>query len=165
MKSLQFLLASILLTAACVWPASAARADTVLYDSASFLQGQQSFVQSFNITTPGTISVSLSNIPWLDVISDLTCFLTSVTGVVGGTMTSGSESFNVGAGTIYAHWFGQAQGNYGIGVVGIKIVFQPGTVMPVGLPASFILLLSGLGILFGWQRREGGTPGSAVQLQ
>jgi len=37
--------------------------------------------------------------------------------------------------------------------------------MPVGLPASFILLLSGLGILFGWQRREGGTPGSAVQLQ
>jgi hypothetical protein len=163
MKSLQFLLASILVLAACVWPASAARADTVLYDSASFLQGQQSFVQSFNITTPGTISVSLSNIPWLDVISDLTCFLTSVTGLVGSTMTSGSESFSVGAGTIYAHWFGEAQGNYGIGVVGIKIVFQPGTV--VGLPASFILLLSGLGVLFGWQRREGGVSGGALQLQ
>jgi hypothetical protein len=163
MKSLQFLLASILILAACAWPVSAARADTVLYDSASFLQGQQSFVQAFNITTPGTISVSLSNIPWLDVISDLTCFLTSVSGVVGNTMFSGSESFSVGAGTIYAHWFGDAQGAYGIGVVGIKIVFQPGTV--VALPASFILLLSGLGVLFGWQRRESGMSGGALQLQ
>jgi hypothetical protein len=39
-------------------PFGSASADTVLYDSSGFIQGQQSFVQSFDITTAGTRSVS-----------------------------------------------------------------------------------------------------------
>jgi hypothetical protein len=63
----------------------------------------------------------------------------------------GSETYSVGAGPIYAHWFGNAAGIYDLGVIGVTISFQP--TLPVPLPASLVLLLSGLGVLFGWQRR------------
>jgi MYXO-CTERM domain-containing protein len=53
---------------------------------------------------------------------------------------------------LYAHWFGNANGAFGLGVYGLNIAFQP-TGTPVPLPTSLILLLSGLGMLWGWQRR------------
>jgi hypothetical protein len=43
--------------------------------------------------------------------------------------------------------------------VGLKITFQPGAV-PVPLPTSFLLMLSGLGILFGWQNRRNSGAGA-----
>jgi hypothetical protein len=153
-----FALLSLMLSA-FVLPITAARADT-LYDAASFVQGGQSFVQSFNITTPGTLTVTLTDIPWLDTVSNLTGFLTTTAGVMGTTFGGGSESFSIGAGTVYAHWFGEANGAYDIGVLGVKIVFQPNGVTPVPIPASLILLLSGLGVLFGWQHRA--APSSAA---
>ena len=133
-------------------PFSSASADTVLYDSSGFIQGQQSFVQSFDITTAGTLTVSLSDIPWLDTISNLNFFLTTASGTVGTSMGAGSESVTVGPGMVYAHWFGDAAGTYGVGVYGIKLMFQPnGT--PVPLPGALILLLSGLALLFGMRYR------------
>jgi len=145
--------AVVLTTCAAALPLADVRADSVLYDSASFIEGQQSFVQQLNISTPGTLTVTLSSIPWLDIISDLTGFLTTASGVVGSTMVNGSETFSVGSGTIYAHWFGETQGPNNLGVLGVKIVFTPNAT-PVPLPVSWVLLLSGLGVLFGWQRRE-----------
>jgi hypothetical protein len=159
MKIRRFLPASLLLLAAWALPAGAARADTLLYDGISVISGQQSSVQSFNVTTPGLLTMTLSTIPWLDAVSNLSGFLTSASGLIGTTIVgSGAESFNVGAGTYYAHWFGTAQGDYNLGVVGMKITFQPGAV-PVGLPTSFVLMLSGLGLLFGWQNRRTPMPG------
>jgi len=155
MKMLRFLPASILLLAAWVLPGGAARADTLLYDGISVISGPQSSVQSFSVTTPGVLTMTLSNIPWLDTVADLSGFLTTASGEVGTTLGgAGTESVGVGAGTYYAHWFGDAQGAYNLGVVGLKITFQPG--VPVSLPTSFVLMLSGLGILFGWQSRR--TP-------
>jgi hypothetical protein len=151
-----FAILSLALGAAAL-PIAAARADT-LYDSATFVQGQQSFVQTFNITTPGTLTVTLTDIPWLDTVSNLTGFLTTTKGLVGSTFGGGSESYNVGAGTVYAHWFGEANGVFDIGVLGVKIVFQPNNVTAVPIPASLLLLLSGLGILFGWQHRSTPSP-------
>jgi hypothetical protein len=152
MKIQQFLSASFLMLGAWIM-SEAAQADTVLYDSASVVAGQEAFTQSFEVTAPGRIYFSVSNIPWLDVVADLTSFLSTTTGVVGTTMYSaGTESVNVGPGMYYAHWFGDAQGTYNEGVLGVKIQFQPLTTVP--LPASWMLMISGLGVLFGWQRRK-----------
>jgi len=137
---------------AWVLPFCSARADTVLYDNAGFIEGQQSFVQSFDITTAETLTVSLSQVPWLDTISDLNCFVSTAKGVVGQFMSGpGTESLSVGPGMIYVHWFGDANGPYGLGVYGMKI---ESLTTPVGLPGTLILLLSGLGVLFGWQRQR-----------
>jgi hypothetical protein len=148
---LKFGLAALILVLVASLSPSLARADTVLYDSAGFVQGVQSFTESFAITTPGTLTITLTDIPWLDTLSNLTCFLTSSRGLMGTSMGPGSEQFKVGSGTIFAHWFGEADGKYGIGVYGMKIDFQP---YSVGLPSSLILMLSGLGLLFGWQRQQ-----------
>ena len=139
--------------AAGVLPAVSARADTVLYDAANFFAGQQSYVQSFTLSTPGTLTIDLASVPWLDTIQDLNCFLTTSNGVVGTPMTAGDPTMELSAGTYYAHWFGDANGQYGIGVASLKIMFQPQGAAAVPLPGTFVLLLAGLGLLFGWQRR------------
>jgi hypothetical protein len=141
---------------------STALAGSVLYNTTGVIQGQQSFVQSFNITTPGTLTITLSNIPWLDTISGLNCFVSTTTSVLGTSTGPGSESMNVDPGTIYAHWFGDAAGTYGLGVYGINISFQPSGAAAVPLPGTLILLLSGLGLLLGWQGRR--KPDSQVQM-
>jgi hypothetical protein len=143
--------AAIASIGAWVLPLGTAQADSVLYDSTGYLQGQQSFVESFNIATPGTLTVSLANIPWLDTIAGLSFFVSSPSSLIGSTMGAGSQTMNVAPGTIYAHWFGDANGAYGLGVFSVNISFVPNASV-VPLPASLLLLLSGLGILFGWQR-------------
>jgi hypothetical protein len=152
MRNRHFRIAAML--AMWLLPLAAARAGTVLYNSAGFIEGEQSFVQSFDITTPGTLTVTLTAIPWLDTISDLNAFVSTATGVVGSSWSGGSESIAVDAGTFYAHWFGDANGAFGLGVYGVKVMFQPNAISAVPLPASLLLLLSGLGVLWGWQRRS-----------
>ncbi|HEY2463024.1 MAG TPA: hypothetical protein VGI32_03105 [Steroidobacteraceae bacterium] len=154
MQMKQFFLAAAILFC-LVGQVSQARADTVVYDSVGFIQGSQSFVDTFNITTPGTLTISMSDVPWLDTLSNLSFFLTSANGTFGAPMNGGSESMNIGAGTFYAHWFGEADGQYQVGVYSLKISFQP-AVSAVPLPASLILLLSGLTLMFG--RRWGRAP-------
>ncbi len=141
-----------------ILPLAAARAETVLYNSAGFIEGEQSFVQSFDITTPGTLTITLTAIPWLDTISDLNAFVSTATGVVGSSWSGGSESVAVDTGTFYAHWFGDANGAFGLGVYGVKVMFQPNNISAVPVPASLLLLLSGLGLLWGWQRRAEQAP-------
>ena len=150
-----FFATSLLMLAAWAVPSGAAKADTVLYDGLSLFEGQQAFTDSFTVATPGTLTVSLSAYSFLDPVSDLTGFLSTSSGVVGTTtIGAASEELSVSAGTYSAHWFGDPQGTYNLGVVGLLIAFQPSNVTPVSLPTSLVLMLSGLGVLFGWQRRK-----------
>jgi|SRR5580658_2386881 hypothetical protein len=153
----QLFAAAGVVIAAWMLPLESACASTVMYDSAGFIQGQQSFVEAFNITTPGTLTVSLSSVSWLDTVTDLNAFVSTPSGVLGSVMGPGTQSTNVGAGTIYVHWFGDASGAYDLGVYGLKVTFQPSGVSPVPLPGSLPLLLSGIGFLLVWQYRRSVT--------
>jgi hypothetical protein len=145
--------------AAWVLPGNAAHADMIIYDSMSIFEGQQAFTDSFSVATPGTLTVTITDVNWLDTVTDLSFFMSSPTGTVGSTLTgSGTESINLtSAGTYSANWFGNAQGLYDLGVVGINIEFRPNGV-PVPLPASILLMLSGLGLLFAWPRIASSVP-------
>jgi hypothetical protein len=144
-----------MLALAAFLPLRAALADTVLIDSAGFIQGQQSFVQPLDITSAGMLTVSLSDIPWLDTISDLNFFLTTSSGALAGSMGVGTTSLEVQPGMLYAHWYGDAEGTYGAGVYGLDVTFQPaggGTTVPI--PATGGLMLSGLLTMGLWLRKR-----------
>jgi hypothetical protein len=130
-----------------------ARASVVLYDSAGFIQGQQSGMESFNVTGPGTLTVELTNVDWPMSLSSLNATISSPqSGLLGPEMGVGTQSFQVAGGEIFAQWFGTAQGPLDAGVYALKIEFTPAA-LPVPLPATIILLISGLALL-AWHRRR-----------
>jgi hypothetical protein len=154
MQLRNILAATALMLGAAFAPFGSACADTVLYDNSGFVQGSQSFVDSFTVTTPGTLTISLADVPWLDTLSGLNLFLTTASGPMGASMMgAGTESMQVGPGTFYAHWFGDANGQYKVGVYSLEIMFHP-EFSAVPVPASLILLLSGLGLMFAWPSRR-----------
>jgi hypothetical protein len=144
--------------------AGSAGAAEVIYDGAGFIRGQQAGMESFNVSGPGTLTVQLSNVAWPVPLGSLNAVISSASGLLGPEMGAGIESFQVtGAGEIFAQWFGTAQGPLDVGVYAMKIDFQPSGVMPVPLPTSIGLLVSGLALL-GWQRRRRSEPVAQAQL-
>jgi hypothetical protein len=140
--------------------AGEARADEVLYDGSGFLQGTQSFIESFNLPSAGTLTVTLSNVDWIAPLASLNLLVSSPNGKLGPEMAAGTSTFAVQSGEVSAQWFGTAQGPLNTGVYAVKIEFQPAGGTPVPLPASIALLLSGLVLLF-WQRRRKGAGARA----
>jgi hypothetical protein len=165
MKRCRLLALPLVALVAWAIPCAPACADSVLYNDAVLVQGQQGFVEAFDLTKAGTLSMSVSNIPWLDTVSNLSFFLTTSAGTLGSLMGgAGTESVQVGPGMVYAHWFGDAAGAYGLGVVGVNIQFLPQGTTAVGLPGSLLLMLSGLILLYGWRRHGAQTmPGARIE--
>lgn len=127
----------------------------VIYDGVGFLQGSQSFTDSFSVAAPGTLTVTLANVAWPQQLASLSLLMTSPSGALGPVMGAGTATYNVVAGDLTAQWFGTAQGSLDTGVYSLEIQYQPngGTSgSPVPLPTSIALFLSGLGLLI-WQRR------------
>ena len=157
MKIRNILLASA--GAVAFWSAGvpSAHAGEVLYDGVGFLQGTQSFSDSFTVSSPGSLTVTLGNVGWPQPLSTLTLLLSSSSGALGSTLNastvmSATETFNVMAGNLTANWFGQAAaGGLNAGVYSVNIQFQATPTVP--LPTSIGLFLSGLALL-AWQRRE-----------
>jgi len=140
------------------------RADaTVIYDGVGFMTGTQAFTDSFSVSSPGTLTVTLGNVGWPQPLSSLNLLVGSPSGAIGTMNASNSTSltstFDVQSGNILAQWYGTAQSSgLDAGVYSLEIQFQPsgsGT-NPVPLPTSIGLLLSGLGLLI-WQRRTRST--------
>jgi hypothetical protein len=161
---LKSLAALTLLLIGWIMSPSAARADTVLYDGTGFVVGTQSFVQSFNLSTPGTLTVTLTNVAWPEELASLNMLMTSSNGAMGSEMGAGTSSFNVKAGDVFAQWFGTAQGPLDAGVFSMKIDFSPSGVAAVPLPTSIALLVSGLALL-AWQRRQAGPTTSPAGVR
>jgi hypothetical protein len=134
-----------------------AGASEMIYDGAGFIRGQQSGMESFNLSGPGTLTVELTNVAWPVPLSSLNATISSpALGLLGPEMGEGTQSYQVTGGEIFAQWFGNAQGPLDTGVYALKIEFTPSSI-PVPLPTSIALLVSGLALL-GWQRRRRGQP-------
>jgi hypothetical protein len=159
----KFLWALVLGLGIVALPMSRANADTVLYDGSGFMTGTESFSQSFNLTAPGTLTVTLSNVAWPQKLASLNFLLSSANGTMGPEMGEGTYTFAVVAGgNVFAQWFGTAQGPLNAGVYSLKIDFAPSAVA-VPLPTSAALLLSGLALLL-WQRRRNMEVGPEARL-
>jgi hypothetical protein len=143
--------------------ASRAGASEILYDGVGFLEGTQSFTDSFNLSSSGTLTVTLSNVAWPTQLASLDLLMSSSSGALGpeldATNSTATATYNVTSGNVVAQWFGTAQGSLNAGVYALEIQFQPST-NPVPLPTSIGLFLSGIGLLI-WQRRTRNTGGHA----
>jgi hypothetical protein len=143
--------------------AGSAGAAEVMYDGAGFIRGQQAGMESFNLSGPGTLTVQLTNVAWPVPLGSLDAVISSASGLAGPEMGEGTQSYKLtSGGEIFAQWFGTAQGPLDVGVYALKIEFTPNA-LPVPLPTSIGLLVSGLALL-GWQRRSRETPHLQEQM-
>jgi hypothetical protein len=133
-----------------------ASASEVLYSGTGFVSGQEFFTDAFQVSGPGTLTVSLTNVAWPEQLASLNMVVGTTSGLLGPEMGAGTQTFDIkGAGMVYADWFGTAQGPLDTGVYSMNVQFVPaGTAVP--LPYSIALLASGLLLLL-WQRRRS-TP-------
>jgi hypothetical protein len=151
---IQYVLTLIICMAALLAvSARPANASEILYDGSGFMRGQQSMEQTFVVSGPGTLTVTLSNVDWPQSLASLNLLVSSTQGLLGPEMGAGTATFNVTGGDVFAQWFGTAQGPLNTGVYGLEVVWNSATATaPVPLPTSFALLLAGLLLLF-WHRR------------
>lgn len=132
-----------------------ARASEILYEGVGFLQGTQSFTDSFTLSSPGSLTVTLSNVAWPTQLASLDMLVSQPSGALGpeldATNSTATATYKVTSGNVVTEWFGSAQGALNAGVYALEIQFSPANTVP--LPTSIAVFLSGLGLLL-WQRKS-----------
>jgi hypothetical protein len=142
--------AASLVLIATVLAAHAARADQILSDS--HLMTGTSVISdvgySFNVSGPGTLSISLQDLSWpTSSLTDLSFSANTPSSLLGQFNGAGAASYDItSGGTIYAYVTGEATNPasgpaYGAGLYTLDINFTPSA---VPLPASLGLLLVAL---------------------
>ena len=137
-----------------------AHADSLLLASTNLVAGSSSATYSFDAPSAGTVTARISSLPWPVPLSSLSFTATSATSTLaswqmggagaGGGMFSAAatdtsapqvETFQVGAGTYFAHIMATAGGDLNLGLYSLMLTFTPSA---VPLPSAAGLLLIGI---------------------
>jgi len=140
----------------CLSVAPHARADSImLLSDTSMVRGASTADLSFAAPSAGTVTATLENGAWPtpNSLASLGFIANSASGVLASWSgdTTNSESFQVGAGTYFAHVLAQAGPTLDVGTYTLLLSFVPaGGTVP--LPASEWLLVVGVLALLGFMR-------------
>jgi hypothetical protein len=139
--------------------APSAMADTLLLADTTLVKGSSTATFSFDAPSGGTVTATVSNLAWPTNLATLQFSATSASDVIKpwAPVTDPTkpltESFQVGAGTYFAHIMATAgQGDLDLGLYSLNLTFSPNA---VPLPTSGWMLLSGVLVLFGLTRVMG----------
>lgn len=134
-------------------------ADSILMAQTTLVTNTTSTDDSFVVSSPGTVTVSLQNLDWPTPLSALSFSATSANQVLANwdsattNQTSDVSTFQVAAGTYFAHIMATAGDPLGLdmGLYSLLVTFKPNT-PSVPLPASDWMLLTGMFVLAGIAR-------------
>jgi hypothetical protein len=136
-----------------------AMADTLLLSDTALVKGSSTATFSFDAPSAGTVTATVSNLPWPSSLQTLSFSATTASDVIRpwtsalGSSQTLTESFQVGPGTYFAHIMATAaQGDLDLGLYSLNLTFTPNA---VPLPTSGWMLLSGVLVLFGLTRVMG----------
>ena len=142
-----------MLAAVGMTQAPKAHADSMLMANTTLVTGTQTAVFSFTAPSDGYVTATLINQPWQKTLKSLSFEATSGTSSLSSwalpdpasdtTTEMQSETFQVSAGNYFAHIAASTWDAASVGVFSLNLSFAP-----VPLPASSILLLTGIFGLF-----------------
>jgi hypothetical protein len=151
----RFGLAAVVLVTLCFGRSPLAHAETMLLATTTMVSGTSASTFSFNTPGAGTVTAHISSLPWPVPLSALSFSATTATDTLSSWSTSAPpstpyvESFQVGAGTYFAHVMATAAGDLNLGLYSMMLTFTPSA---VPLPAAAGMLLIGLLVVFALRR-------------
>lgn len=137
--------------------AQAAMLTTPLYESTALVSAPTITVTQLDLTSAGTLNISLKDLAWPDIAQALSFSLSSPTEVITRQSTSGTSplvlSYDVtGPMTLFASVYAAPRATARAALYHMNISFT--SVAPVPLPAGVWLLLSGLAGLGAMSRKR-----------
>jgi hypothetical protein len=129
----------------------------MLLSDTTLVRGTSSATFSFATPSAGTVTATVSNLPWPSSLKTLDFQATTASETISSwsaldSNQTGTESFAVGQGTYFAHIMAVAQGDLDLGLYSLNLTFSPNV---VPLPTSNWMLLAGILVLFGLTRVMG----------
>jgi hypothetical protein len=158
----RFGLLVVVLVTLCLGRSPLAHADTMLLATTTMVSGTSASSFSFNTPSDGIVTAQISSLPWPVPLSALSFSATTASDTLSSWSSSAPsstpyiETFQVGAGTYFAHVMATAGGTLDLGLYSLMLTFTPSA---VPLPAAAGMLLIGLLVLFALRRTMGmGDP-------
>jgi hypothetical protein len=132
------------LLASATMAAQAETITTTLFQSTTMVTSANINLTELDLSTPGTLSVSLTDLKWPSALNALSFTLFDATHVLNPTV-QGGLTFNItSAGTFFASIFAAPTSSAKAGLYNVQINFQTSAAAPVPLPAAGWFLLSGI---------------------
>ena len=134
----------------------AAQAALVPYQKVAFIKDTDYFSEAFTIDTAGTYQATLTDFNFPSDFGQVALDVTTAVATEGSLIGPGSFVFDAEPGTYYASVYGVGGGALNLGLLGVQVEATSTAITssPVPLPASLVLLLSGLAVLGPLERRR-----------